>query len=120
MFEEEKDGVKPQIHMRCYLIRTKKGGEKLPKVDLEEMGPRIDFRVGRVHESDPEMMKEAMRRPKTTEVSMIDLTSSVPIIILTFEFRPSPRRISRPTRLETRLGAFTWVVKIFLNFKRGR
>ncbi|KAF7196510.1 Ribosome production factor 2-like [Pseudocercospora fuligena] len=65
--EGEKDGVKPQIHMRCYLIRTKKGGEKLPKVDLEEMGPRIDFRMGRVHESDPEMMKEAMRRPKTTE-----------------------------------------------------
>lgn len=66
--EEENDQVKPMIHMRCYLIRTKKAGGSLPKVDVEEMGPRIDFRVGRTKEADPDMLKEAMRKPKTTEV----------------------------------------------------
>ncbi|QIW96959.1 hypothetical protein AMS68_002477 [Peltaster fructicola] len=64
----EQDGeTKPQINMRCYLIRTKKAGGVLPKVELEEMGPRIDFRVGRTREADPEMLKEAMRKPKSTE-----------------------------------------------------
>ena len=67
--EEENDEVKPVIRMRCYLIRTKKAGGSLPKVEVEEMGPRIDFRVGRVKEADTEMLKEAMRKPKGLEVS---------------------------------------------------
>lgn len=69
--EERSEGVKPMIHMRCYLIKTKKSGGTLPKVDVEEMGPRIDFRVGRTKEADPEMWKEAMRKPKNLEVSLI-------------------------------------------------
>ena len=67
--EEENDEVKPIIRMRCYLIRTKKAGGSLPKVEVEEMGPRIDFRVGRVKEADTEMLKEALRKPKGLEVS---------------------------------------------------
>ncbi|EGP91816.1 unnamed protein product [Zymoseptoria tritici ST99CH_1A5] len=66
--EEESAEVKPKIHMRCYLLRTKKmPNSTLPKVEVEEMGPRIDFRVGRIHEADPGMWKEAMRRPKMLE-----------------------------------------------------
>ncbi|KAK4635162.1 Ribosome production factor 2 [Fulvia fulva] len=65
--EEENESVKPQIHMRCYLIKTKKGGGVNVKVDVEEMGPRIDFRVGRTREADPDMWKAAMKRPKTLE-----------------------------------------------------
>jgi len=72
--EEENDEVKPMIRMRCYLIRTKKAGGSLPKVEVEEMGPRIDFRVGRVKEADTEMLKEAMRKPKGLEVSSNNLT----------------------------------------------
>lgn len=67
--EEESSEVKPQIHMRCYLISTKKiPNSSLPKVEVEEMGPRIDFKVGRVKEADPDMLKEAMRKPKNLEV----------------------------------------------------
>ncbi|KAF7937012.1 hypothetical protein BELL_1017g00020 [Botrytis elliptica] len=58
--EEEK----PKIHLRVYLIRTKKSGHKLPRVEVEEMGPRMDFRVGRVKEADESIMKEAMRRAR--------------------------------------------------------
>lgn len=68
--EEEQEGVKPQIHMRSYLISSRKGQtSSLPKIDVEEMGPRIDFRIGRKQDADPDMLKEAMRKPKTTEVS---------------------------------------------------
>ncbi|TGO81930.1 hypothetical protein BPOR_0968g00010 [Botrytis porri] len=58
--EEEK----PKIHLRVYLIKTKKSGQKLPRVEVEEMGPRVDFRVGRVKEADESIMKEAMRRAR--------------------------------------------------------
>ncbi|ESZ93753.1 Brix domain-containing protein-like protein [Sclerotinia borealis F-4128] len=56
--------AKPKIHLRVYLIRTKKSGQKLPRVEVEEMGPRMDFRVGRVQEADESIMKEAMRRAR--------------------------------------------------------
>lgn len=67
--EEESDDIKPMIRMRCYLIRTKKAGAGLPRVEVEEMGPRMDFRVGRAKTADTEMLKEAMRKPKGLEVS---------------------------------------------------
>ncbi|KAI7343494.1 galactosyl transferase GMA12/MNN10 family protein [Hortaea werneckii] len=60
--------TKPQIHMRCYLLRTKRQpNSTTPRVELEEMGPRIDFRVGRVKQADADMWKEAMRKPKGQE-----------------------------------------------------
>ncbi|KAF1826189.1 Brix-domain-containing protein [Dissoconium aciculare CBS 342.82] len=65
--EEEEEGVKPMIHLRCYLIKTKKSTSDLPAVDVEEMGPRIDFRVGRIKEADPDMWKEAMKKPRSSE-----------------------------------------------------
>lgn len=68
--EEESENVKPMIHLRCYMLRTKKGAANLPKVEAEEMGPRIDFRVGRMKEADPDMWKEAMRKPKSLEVRL--------------------------------------------------
>lgn len=73
--EEESESVKPMIHMRCYLIKTKKTGTNLPKVEVEEMGPRIDFRVGRIREPDPDMWKESLRKPKSQEVCCYFLTS---------------------------------------------
>lgn len=60
--EEEK----PKLHLRVYLIRTKRSGQKLPRVEVEEMGPRMDFRVGRIKEADEAMMKEALRKAKTS------------------------------------------------------
>jgi ribosome production factor 2 len=68
--EEEDENVKPVIRMRCYLIKTKKAGGNLPKVEVEEMGPRLDFRVGRTKDADVEMLKEAMRKPKGLEVRL--------------------------------------------------
>jgi ribosome production factor 2 len=58
---------KPSVHLRIYLIRTKRSGQKLPRVEVEEMGPRMDFRIGRVKEADEDTMKEALRRAKTSQ-----------------------------------------------------
>ncbi|PNY26510.1 Ribosome biogenesis protein RPF2 [Tolypocladium capitatum] len=59
--------AKPAIHLRVYLIRTKRSGQKLPRIEVEEIGPRMDFRVGRVKEADESMLKEAMRKARGTE-----------------------------------------------------
>jgi ribosome production factor 2 len=59
--------VKPQIHLRVYLISTKRSGQKLPRVEVEEIGPRMDFRVGRIREADETMLKEAMKKPRGME-----------------------------------------------------
>ncbi|KAI9788461.1 MAG: rRNA-binding ribosome biosynthesis protein rpf2 [Peltula sp. TS41687] len=56
-----------RIHMRVYMIRTKRSGQRLPRVEVEEMGPRMDFRIGRVKEADEKVMKEALRKPRGLE-----------------------------------------------------
>lgn len=58
------DAVKPAIHLRIYLISTKRSGQRLPRVEVEEMGPRMDFRVGRMQEPDEAVMKEALKTPR--------------------------------------------------------
>ncbi|KAK2610502.1 hypothetical protein N8I77_003928 [Diaporthe amygdali] len=59
--------AKPAIHLRTYLIQTKRSGQRLPRVEVEEMGPRMDFRVGRMREPDEAMNKEAMKKTKVGE-----------------------------------------------------
>lgn len=54
--------AKPVIHLRVYMIQTKRSGQKLPRVEVEEIGPRMDFRVGRVREADESMLKDAMKK----------------------------------------------------------
>ncbi len=58
---------KPVLHVRSYLIQTKRSGQKLPRVELEEIGPRLDFRVGRMREPDAAMLRLAMKKAKTAE-----------------------------------------------------
>ncbi|KAJ4403208.1 rRNA-binding ribosome biosynthesis protein rpf2 [Gnomoniopsis sp. IMI 355080] len=61
------EGAKPAIHLRVYLIQTKRSGQKLPRVEVEEMGPRMDFRVGRMQEPEENMLKEALKKARGTE-----------------------------------------------------
>jgi ribosome production factor 2 len=61
----ETDAVpNPPIYMRVYRIVTLRSGQKVPRVEVTEMGPRIDFRVGRTKEADESMMNMALKRPK--------------------------------------------------------
>ncbi|KAI0172175.1 Brix-domain-containing protein [Hypoxylon sp. FL1284] len=61
------DAVKPAIHLRVYLISTKRSGQRLPRVEVEEMGPRMDFRVGRMQQPDETVWKEALKTVKADE-----------------------------------------------------
>ncbi|KAK7182164.1 hypothetical protein DPSP01_012976 [Paraphaeosphaeria sporulosa] len=57
----------PELRIRFYLIKTLKSGHKLPRVEVEEMGPRIDATLGREQFPDPDMMKSALKKPKGAE-----------------------------------------------------
>ncbi len=58
---------KPVLHIRSYSIQTKRSGQKLPRVELEEIGPRFDFRIGRVREPNPSTQRLAMKKARTGE-----------------------------------------------------
>lgn len=62
--EPAEQGLSPIVHLRWYKTLTKRSGHKLPRVELEEIGPKFDFKVGRVREADPNVMKEAMKQGK--------------------------------------------------------
>lgn len=64
---EPENGQNPNVHLRWYKVRTRKSGQKLPRVELDEVGPRFDFKVGRIKEADAEVMKEAMKRGKRVD-----------------------------------------------------
>ncbi|KAF8428745.1 Brix domain-containing protein [Tirmania nivea] len=57
-----------KIHIRAYLVRSLHSGQKLPRIELEEMGPRMDLTLGRVREPEDEMWKEAMKKAKKVEL----------------------------------------------------
>ena len=69
--EDGPEGQPAQIHMRCWKIITKRSGQKMPRVEIEEIGPRIDFTVGRIKEADEVLRKEAMKKAKGTEVRLL-------------------------------------------------
>lgn len=52
--------------VRQYHIRLKKTGTKLPRVELEEMGPRLDLTLRRRRDAPLDLSREALRVPKTT------------------------------------------------------
>jgi ribosome production factor 2 len=69
--EDAEGGEKAKIQMRCWRIVTKRSGQKVPRVEVEEMGPRMDFRVGRVREAENGVWKESMKRAKGHDVGCL-------------------------------------------------
>jgi ribosome production factor 2 len=65
--EEVEGQPAPSIYVRSYRIVTKKSGQKLPRVEVEEMGPRMDFRIGRVQEADELIWRESLKKPRQLE-----------------------------------------------------
>lgn len=63
----------PNVLFRVYKLKTyrsEQGGKKLPRVELSETGPRLDFKIGRIQTPSPDMAKEAMKRAKQLDVKM--------------------------------------------------
>lgn len=62
------EGQLAKIHMRCWRIMTKRSGQKLPRIELEEMGPRVDFSIGRIKEAQDTLWKSALMKSKILKV----------------------------------------------------
>ncbi|KAI0761533.1 Brix-domain-containing protein [Trametes elegans] len=54
----------PKVHIRAYTIRLLASGTRIPRVELTPMGPFMDLTLRRHQEADPELLKQAMKRPK--------------------------------------------------------
>mmetsp|Transcript_10959 Transcript_10959/g.33618 ORF Transcript_10959/g.33618 Transcript_10959/m.33618 type:complete len:327 (+) Transcript_10959:86-1066(+) len=55
-----------KLRFKNHRILLKKSGGKLPKVELEEMGPSFTLNFRRTHFASPDLMKEALRKPRGT------------------------------------------------------
>lgn len=119
--EDGPEGQPPQIHMRCWRIVTKRSGQKMPRVEVEEIGPRIDFTVGRIKEADEAMRKEAMKIAKGSEVRRSLLPSQSGWSLTSSSiYRRNQRRTSRRTLWETRSDVYIWASKIWQGYRRGK
>jgi ribosome production factor 2 len=56
--------LEDKVMFRQCAIHYKKSGTRMPKVELEEMGPRFDFSVGRTQEAPVDVKKHAYAKPK--------------------------------------------------------
>lgn len=61
-------GSKDLVHFRVYSIQLKKSGQRLPRVELEEMGPSLDLEIDRTQFAPQELWKQAIRMPKELRV----------------------------------------------------
>jgi ribosome production factor 2 len=116
--EEGEGEFGPKIHLRVYLIRTKRSGQKIPRVEVEEMGPRMDFRVGRSRQAEESVMKEALKRPKNLEVSWFASKRKRQLLI--FSYSQSRKRTSRQTLWETKWVESISVDRISISYRHGR
>ncbi|CCE83880.1 Piso0_004476 [Millerozyma farinosa CBS 7064] len=62
--EDHNSSQLPLLHFRVYKLKSYKSGQKLPRIELEEIGPRLDFKIGRKLTPPPEVEKEAYAKPK--------------------------------------------------------
>ncbi|KZT66667.1 Brix-domain-containing protein [Daedalea quercina L-15889] len=54
----------PTVHVRVYGVKLLASGTRIPRVELTSMGPSMDLVLRRHTDSDPELLKQALKRPK--------------------------------------------------------
>ena len=57
-----------QIFLQNFRVILKKSGSRIPRVELEEMGPLVDLVMRRTHLASDHLMKAATKVPKTLKV----------------------------------------------------
>jgi ribosome production factor 2 len=67
-FTLEEKNDEHRIMMRVYNVLLKKSGGKIPKVELEESGPSINFIKRRCINANMDMLKDALREPMVNRV----------------------------------------------------
>jgi len=53
-----------KVKMRGYKVNMMASGTKIPRIELADMGPNMDFTLRRSHLAADELMKQACRQPK--------------------------------------------------------
>ena len=53
-----------RIHFRCFRILLKKSGSRIPRVELEEIGPMFDLNLRRFKLASNDLYKLSMRQPQ--------------------------------------------------------
>ncbi|KAJ1561492.1 rRNA-binding ribosome biosynthesis protein rpf2 [Nowakowskiella sp. JEL0078] len=64
-------GTDGTVHFRVYIVALKKSGSQLPRVELEEMGPRLDLVMRRFQFAHSDVWKEAVKTVKPKKVKNI-------------------------------------------------
>ena len=54
-----------------FRILLKKSASKLPRVELEEIGPSIDFKLQRTKLASSDLFKKACKKPKELKVCIV-------------------------------------------------
>ncbi|EJD50818.1 Brix-domain-containing protein [Auricularia subglabra TFB-10046 SS5] len=54
----------PSIHLRVFSVQLLASGVRTPRVELTPHGPSLDLVLRRHTDPDPELLKQAMKRPK--------------------------------------------------------
>lgn len=57
-----------KLHLRSYRVMLKKSGTRIPRVELEEMGPSLDLVMRRTHLASDDLFKRACKTPKAVKV----------------------------------------------------
>lgn len=60
-----------KIYFRSYRIQLKKSGSRTPRIELEEIGPSIDFKLRRTKISSDDLFKLARKKPKELKVKKV-------------------------------------------------
>lgn len=77
----------PIIRMRCWNIVSRQEKHAIPSIALEEIGPRLDFSIGRIRLAPEDLMKQAMKTANKSQVSHLHLR------VIYFQLiRDSPQR----------------------------
>ncbi|XP_075226303.1 ribosome production factor 2-like protein Non3 [Lycorma delicatula] len=69
MFTVDDNGE--NIFMRSYKILLKKSGERIPRVELEEIGPSVDFKLRRLKLASDDHFKRTCKQPKQLKARKI-------------------------------------------------
>lgn len=68
--EDANSSTLPLVHFRVYKLKSYKSGQKIPRVEVDEIGPRLDFKIGRRITPAPEVEKEALTKPKQLQAKV--------------------------------------------------
>ncbi|CAE8636472.1 unnamed protein product, partial [Polarella glacialis] len=56
-----------KIHVRRYRLQMKKSGSKLPRAEMEEIGPHMNLSLDRTKDPDKDRWKMAIKTPKAAK-----------------------------------------------------